>query len=85
MTIESLLERLARADREYRSAIKEVQEKGGKFVYDARMALGMTQRELAIATEVHHTYISKIEGGHVPPGTPFLRKLARLVSERMKD
>ncbi len=86
MTIDGLLARLASADRAYRAAIKEVQERGGEFVRTTRRdTLALTQQELADLLEVDHTYISKIENGKVIAGTPFLRKLARLVSERMKD
>lgn len=49
------------------------------LVKEARHQLGLTQRGLADRLGVNHTYLSKIENGHMRPGMPTLRKLAELM------
>lgn len=41
----------------------------------------MTQEELAEALKVDHSYISKIENGHITPSLGFLKKLHDYVLE----
>lgn len=53
---------------------------------DLRQKKDMTQRDLALATGVHFTYISKIENGtnDMPPSDALLRRMA-LVLEVDED
>lgn len=78
--IEELLTRLVAADREYRTAIKDAQARGGKLVRRVRERLGLSQLEFAEKLGVHHTYISKIENGRTAPGKPVLRHIAQLMT-----
>lgn len=43
------------------------------------LAQRMTQEDLANALNVDHSYISKIENGHMKPGSAFLDDLVKFV------
>src|SRR5689334_12193087 len=79
MDASELLAQLLQADRAYRAVMKEAQAQGGVIVREARRTLGLTQRGLADAIKVHHTYISKIENGAATVSKPVLAKIARLL------
>lgn len=82
MNTSELLARLLIADREYRSAVQEARAHGGAIVLEARRTLGLTQRGLADAISVDHTYISKIENGAALVSKPVLAKIAQLLEAR---
>jgi ribosome-binding protein aMBF1 (putative translation factor) len=48
----------------------------GQAVYDRRMALGISQTELARRAGTTQTVISRLEGGAVTPTLPLLHRLA---------
>jgi transcriptional regulator with XRE-family HTH domain len=48
----------------------------GQAVYDRRIALGMSQSELARRAGTTQTVISRLEGGAVTPTLPLLHRLA---------
>jgi transcriptional regulator with XRE-family HTH domain len=48
----------------------------GQAVYDRRMALGISQAELASRAGTTQTVISRLEGGSVTPTLPLLHRLA---------
>lgn len=50
----------------------------GQRIRRERLALGMTQRELAKAVEVGVPHISKVEAGHEKPSEDLLRRLAQV-------
>jgi predicted transcriptional regulator len=75
------LDRLIKAEAEYRSAIKELQEESPTLLFDIRVHLKLTQRELADRLGVDFSYISKIENGHMKLSRPMLMKLRALVTE----
>jgi ribosome-binding protein aMBF1 (putative translation factor) len=85
MDVDELMARLERATREYRAAHAAVQEHGAAVVKAARQQLGMTQRELAERLGVDHSYVSKIENGHIRPGRPFLAALAVVLARRKQE
>ena len=80
MDATDLLQQLLEADREYRAALRAVQDHGGTVLRAARQTLGLSQRGLAELMGVNFTTISKIENGHLPMGRPFVAKLARVVA-----
>ncbi len=47
---------------------------------NARTRQNLTQRELADAVGVSHTYISKVENGHATPSRQFVENVARALS-----
>lgn len=56
---------------------------------EVRVALGMTQRQLATIAGVDHTYLSRFERGQVTPSRHWLRRvnraLGRLVAQRYQE
>jgi transcriptional regulator with XRE-family HTH domain len=48
----------------------------GQAVYDRRIALGLSQSELARRAGTTQTVISRLEGGAVTPTLPLLHRLA---------
>jgi transcriptional regulator with XRE-family HTH domain len=48
----------------------------GQAVYDRRVALGLSQAELAARAGTTQTVISRLEGGAVTPTLPLLHRLA---------
>jgi transcriptional regulator with XRE-family HTH domain len=48
----------------------------GQAVYDRRIALGLSQTELARRAGTTQTVISRLEGGAVTPTLPLLHRLA---------
>ena len=79
-SIGDLLAQLLTAERVYRNVVKAARDQGGPLVRQARRDLAMTQRALAHALGVSHTYISKIEHGHAPVSRLLLGRLARLLA-----
>jgi len=49
----------------------------GLAIMKARQAKGMSQEDLAGATDIARNYISKIENGHVSFSVPVLLKIAK--------
>lgn len=49
-------------------------------VEELRVALGMTQRELAREAGVDHTYLSRYERGQVSPRRRWLRRVSRTLT-----
>lgn len=76
-----MLDRLITAEAEYKAAIKELQDDGAILLYDIRVHLKLTQRELADKLGVNYTYISKLENGHMRLSRPMLSKLRALTVE----
>lgn len=62
-------------DRLYEEA--ELAHDLGQMVYDRRVALGLSQTELAERCGMRQPQISRIEGGGTVPTIPLLRRLAR--------
>lgn len=62
-------------DRLYEEA--EIAHDLGQMVYDRRIALGLSQTELAERCGMKQPEISRIEGGGTIPTIPLLRRLAR--------
>ena len=48
----------------------------GVYLRELRVRAGLTQLELAECAGVHHTYVCKIEAGHLVAGEPLLRAMA---------
>jgi ribosome-binding protein aMBF1 (putative translation factor) len=65
----------AEYDRLYEEA--ELAHDLGQMVYDRRIALGLSQAELADRCSMKQPQISRIEGGGTVPTIPLLRRLAR--------
>ncbi|WP_335977033.1 MULTISPECIES: helix-turn-helix domain-containing protein [Streptomycetaceae] len=65
----------AEYDRLYEEA--ELAHDLGQMVYDRRIALGLSQAELADRCRMKQPQISRIEGGGTVPTIPLLRRLAR--------
>ena len=78
--LSALMARLLEAEEVYESVTREAGSQGGPLVRQARRDLAMTQRALAHALGVSHTYISKIEHGHAPVSRLLLGRLARLLA-----
>jgi len=57
----------------------------GDRLRNLRAEYNLTQRELADALGVCHTYISKIERGKAQPGAKFIRGCARVFGLRADD
>lgn len=75
-----MLDRLITAEAEYKAAIKELQEDGATLLFDIRIHLKLTQRQMAEKLGVDYTYISKLENGHMRLSRPMLMKLRALVT-----
>ena len=52
---------------------------------EVRLALGMTQAELAKATRVTETYIGRLEAGRAAPGIDLVNRLARGLNTTVAD
>jgi transcriptional regulator with XRE-family HTH domain len=52
---------------------------------DARVARGMTQRDLALRAHVAQTYISRLEAAGAAPGIDLLERLARALKASPMD
>lgn len=78
--MDELIDRLAETGRAYREAVVVAQREGPALVKEARNRLGLTQRALAERLEVDHTYLSKIENGHIPPSRALLMRLSRVLA-----
>jgi transcriptional regulator with XRE-family HTH domain len=56
-----------------------------KKIGQLRNEKGLTQQELADKIGVHRTHLAKVEGGHVPGGVAFYKKLAHYFNIQLKD
>jgi len=54
----------------------------GQVLHDARTSKGMTLRELETQSDVHYSYLSRIENGCLPhpPSEDVVRQLCRVLS-----
>ena len=69
------LRRLYRANMERQAALAEVRTALPDTIRKARRTLGMTQRQLAAALGIDHTYISHMERGKQTAGVELLCRL----------
>jgi DNA-binding XRE family transcriptional regulator len=70
-----LLDDVSFARRNYEAATARAQQEAPALFKGVREAHDLTQRELAEILDVHWTYLSKIENGHMVPGKPTLERL----------
>jgi predicted transcriptional regulator len=70
-----LLDDVARARKNYEDATARAQQEAPQLFKNIRETYHLTQRELAEILDVHWTYLSKIENGHMVPGKPTLERL----------
>jgi len=76
-----LLDQLARAKHAYRQTLLDIQDQGGVLFRAIRLEYDLTQRELADALGVDHTFVSKVESGKMRPGAPVLERLAKFLED----
>ena len=55
----------------------EIVQRFARRMRELRQARGMTQRELASASQIHFTYVGKLERGEVAPGLDILDRIAQ--------
>lgn len=83
--MDELIDRLVETGRAYREAVSVAQREGPALVRGARSRLGLTQRALAERLGVDHTYLSKIENGHMAPSRALLTRLSRLLAGEVDE
>jgi len=55
----------------------------GEYLASIRKRAGLSQRAFAAELGLHHTYISKVENGHLPPFAPeTIQKAAEVLMVR---
>jgi len=79
MNAGELLDQLINAKIRYRETLFTIQAQGAVLFRTVRQEYHLTQRQLADAIGVDHTFISKVESGSMRPGTPVLERLARYI------
>lgn len=75
MTTLARLKSTVAAYRKAHAALRALQADGPELFRAAREKLGLRQRDMAELLGIDVTYLSKIETGTMPPGTPTLEAL----------
>lgn len=82
MSAGDVLSELMQAESRYRDSLQRVQAQAAALFVAVRQQYGMTQHQLALSLSVDHSFISKVENGHLRAGKPVLRRLAAWLAEQ---
>jgi ribosome-binding protein aMBF1 (putative translation factor) len=82
MEVSDVLSELMQAELVYRTALQRVQAEAATLFVAVRKQHSLTQHQLALALSVDHSFISKVEHGHLRAGKPVLRRLAAWLREQ---
>jgi DNA-binding XRE family transcriptional regulator len=77
-----LISDLIIAEKKYMCSLERCQIQGAEIFKETRKRFGWSQRELAALLGCNHTYLSKIENGHLKPGILILIKLGKLINQQ---
>lgn len=85
MREERLSKRSAKERADYEAGYEDIDAgiRISQLFYDERMALGLTQAELAKRMPTTQAAIARIENGAVMPGIGMLERLARVAHKRV--
>ena len=82
MTAIDVLTDLLRAEQAYRDALNLVQSQAAALFVAVRREHSLTQQQFAAVLAVDHSFVSKVENGHLRAGKPVLRRLAAWLAEK---
>jgi ribosome-binding protein aMBF1 (putative translation factor) len=82
MDTSKMIASLVATEEAYTRALNDCLNNAPNIFKQARSKLAISQREMAKRLDCDHTYISKIENGHLNPGKPLLKKLGELVGRK---